>query len=85
MIFLLTRALLTGSKAFQEKVFGLRLMFQRSVESIYHNGEKESSDQDIRLWATDDTDRDPLMVFFTNARQNAAKEYVQVNGKLHPH
>ena len=59
-------------------------MFQRSVVNIDYNGEQQSSDQDIRLLSTDETDRNPLMMFYTNSRRHSAKEYVQVAGTLHP-
>ena len=76
----LTLSLNLGFKLFQEKVSGLKLLYHRSILAIHLNGQQQSSDQDIRLWSTDETNGTLILMFYTNSRRNEAKDHQQFAG-----
>ena len=74
-------------KAFQEIIRGpsVRLLLIVSVESIKSETEKESSEQDLRIWYKYGQPESMTLTFYTNCRRKSPKQYVEASGEYLPH
>ena len=79
--------LLTGRQdflAFQEAIYGMRLVLLKNIHLIRSNRELESCEQDLRLWSSDDDKETVTLMFYTNSRSAyPPKIYYTDQGKRH--